>query len=440
MRDYFYDLADQLQAAMQPGETFLAWYDGEESSFVRFNQGKVRQPGSIAQRTVHLDLVANGRQTGGDVTLAGDPALDRERFVQLVTSLRAQLPHLPEDPYLLYNTRPANAESVEPDRLPPAEEVVGQILTAAKGHDFVGLFAHGSIAKGFASSLGQRNWFTKSSFNLDWSLYAAGDKAVKSRYAGFTWDRRELDAKMRDAAEQLALLKKPAKTIEPGHYRVYLAPAAVLEVLQVLGWNALSMKALRTKTSPLLKLAAGEQQLSPQFTLVENTREGAGPSFQAQGFVKPPRVELIKEGRAAGWLTSPRSAKEYGVESNGAAASEEPLAYDMAPGSLPRAEALAKLGTGVWVNNLWYLNYSDKGACRITGMTRFASFWVENGKIVAPLNVMRFDETLYRMFGSELEALTKERDVLLDGISYVRRSTGSAVVPGALVRDFAFTL
>lgn len=40
---------------------------------------------------------------------------------------------------------------------------------------------------------------------------------------------------------------------------------------------------------------------------------------------------------------------------------------------------------------LWYLNFSDRPGGRITGMTRFASFWVEDGRIVAPLNVMRFD-------------------------------------------------
>ena len=54
-----------------------------------------------------------------------------------------------------------------------------------------------------------------------------------------------------------------------------------------------------------------------------------------------------------------------------------------------RSPSLAALDTGIYVGNLWYLNFSDRPACRITGMTRFASFWVEHGKIVAPVNVMR---------------------------------------------------
>jgi hypothetical protein len=53
---------------------------------------------------------------------------------------------------------------------------------------------------------------------------------------------------------------------------------------------------------------------------------------------------------------------------------------------------------------------------------------------------MRFDETIYRMLGENLEGLTKERDLLLDSSTYGARSTSSNRMPGALVKDFTFTL
>ena len=98
------------------------------------------------------------------------------------------------------------------------------------------------------------------------------------------------------------------------------------------------------------------------------------------------------------------------------------------------------LGTGVYIGNLWYLNYSDRNTCRLTGMTRFATFWVENGEIVAPLNVMRFDDTVYRMLGDNLAALTAERDLLMSTDTYEARSTRSMRLPGAIVEDFRMTL
>ena len=73
-------------------------------------------------------------------------------------------------------------------------------------------------------------------------------------------------------------------------------------------------------------------------------------------------------------------------------------------------------------------------------MTRFACFWVEKGKIVAPLNVMRFDETLFHALGENLIGLTKEREMTIDAETYGGRSTSSGRVPGALIKDFNFNL
>ncbi len=104
------------------------------------------------------------------------------------------------------------------------------------------------------------------------------------------------------------------------------------------------------------------------------------------------------------------------------------------------AKAAETIGEGIYINNLWYLNFSDRPACRVTGMTRFASFWVEGGKIVRPLNVMRFDESVLKLLGDQLVDLTVEREMILSSSTYGQRSTSSVRLPGAVVRDFQFTL
>jgi predicted Zn-dependent protease len=151
-------------------------------------------------------------------------------------------------------------------------------------------------------------------------------------------------------------------------------------------------------------------------------------------------VPLIADGALVGSLVSPRTAREFHLEANGANGGESPEALAMEGGMLPARDALAALGTGLAVGNLWYLNYSDRPACRMTGMTRFATFWVEEGKIVAPVNVMRFDDTIYRMLGENLEALTTERELLLDSSSYGSRALSSVTLPGALLSEMSFTL
>jgi predicted Zn-dependent protease len=175
-------------------------------------------------------------------------------------------------------------------------------------------------------------------------------------------------------------------------------------------------------------------------TLTENSGEGLAPRFQDEGFVKPDTVTLIENGAYKDCLISPRSAAEFGAAQNGADGYEMPSSLDMRAGTLADKDVLATLGTGIYVGNLWYLNYSDRNACRLTGMTRFATFWVENGEVAAPLNVMRFDETLYRMLGSNLVGLTAERDLLLSTDTYEARSTRSMRLPGAVIDDFRMTL
>ena len=61
-------------------------------------------------------------------------------------------------------------------------------------------------------------------------------------------------------------------------------------------------------------------------------------------------------------------------------------------------------------------------------------------RIVAPLNVMRFDDTLYRMLGDHLVDLTRDRELILSTSSYARRSVETLRVPGALMSAVSFTL
>jgi predicted Zn-dependent protease len=438
MQQTFYQLADSLVAERAGDEVLLLDFAGERSDFVRFNNSLVRQAGNVLQQYLDLELVSGDRHASETITLSGDGRENLHRALTSLEGLRARLPQVPADPYLLYSEEVRSSEKTGECKLPPVKDAVGAILTAGVGKDLVGIHAQGESCRGFANSLGQRNWFSTHSFHLEWCLYAHGDKAVKSAYAGFEWSNAELALKMATAADQLSVLGRPAKTIPPGEYRLYLAPAAFAEFADMLGWGGYGLKSHRTKTTCLLKMLEEGAAFSPLFSARENTVEGLSPNFTDAGYVKPDSVSLITEGRFDTCLVSPRSAKEYGVEVN--SDGESPSSLDLTAGDLPREEVLQRLGDGVYCNQLWYLNWSDMPACRITGMTRFATFWVEGGEIVAPLNVMRFDETGYRALGSNLLGLTRERDFLPDSGTYDARSTDSARVPGALIEGFRFTL
>jgi predicted Zn-dependent protease len=438
LKTHFFDLADGLARELQAGEILLCGFSGERSDFVRFNQGKVRQAGSVEQRVLTLRLVRGRRQAAATVAIAGN-ADDVEFVRATLARLRDALEGLPDDPWLFINEEPQSTSSERRGELAAAEAVVEQAVRAAKGRDLVGFYAGGTIYRGFANSLGQRNWHEVDSFNFDWSIYRQADQAVKSSYAGFEWNEVLFARKVEVAARELAFLEVPQKAIQPGEYRAYLAPRALEELAGLLSWGGFSARARATKQSPLLRMETG-QTLSPKVTLEEKTAEGVAPGFQADGFVKPPEVRLIVQGQLKDALVSPRSAKEYGLATNAANGRETPESLDLAAGMLPTDDALTALDNGLYISNLWYLNFSDRPAGRITGMTRFATFWVEGGRIAAPVSPMRFDDSIYRMLGENLVNLTRERELLLDASTYGERSTASARLPGALLRALRFTL
>jgi predicted Zn-dependent protease len=440
MQEYFYALADAITALLHGDELYTCSFHGEDSDFVRFSKSAIRQAGTVAQRFLSIDLIRGSRHATGEISLTGELDSDRDSVTHLLAGLRKQLAYLPEDPYLFYATEVHSSTLAAPNRLPDTPSAVNAILEAGDGRDLVGFYAAGGIYAGFANAIGQRNWFSNYSFNCDWSFYHQRDKAVKAAYAGFTWDPSAFAHKVETAALQLDILRQSPRTIAPGPYRVYLAPDALYDVLQTLSWGGFGLKDHRTKQTTLLKMAEEGLRLHPTVTIQENTRDGVAPNFQEAGFIKPDTIPLIRAGALGECLVSPRSAKEYGVASNGASARESPQSLDIEAGALPPHDILRQLDTGIYINNVWYLNYSDRSSCRMTGMTRFATFWVEHGVIQAPLNVMRFDESMYRMLGDNLLALTAEREFLLDTSTYHRRSTHSGRLPGALINDFHFTL
>ncbi len=440
MQTYFYQLADEITARMQGNERFTCTYSAEDSDFVRLNHSAVRQAGSVTQRALALDLINGARHTSESISLSGDLELDRARINAMLARSREKIPHLTDDPHHLYATEIHSSEHHGKNQLAQTSDTVPAILDAGQARDMVGLYASGGMYAGFANSLGQRNWFSSYNHNLEWSFYAETDKAVKSGYAGFTWDPVEFQGKVDWANEQLDVLSHPSHTIQPGRYRVYISPYALYDVVGMLSWGCFGLKSHRTKQTPLLRMLEGKEKLNPSVTVLENTRDGIAPNFQDAGFVKPDTVTLIEGGELRSTLVSPRSAKEYDLPTNAASSQEAPESVEILGGNIPQDSILRELDTGIYINNVWYLNYSDRNACRMTGMTRFATFWVENGEIKAPLSVMRFDETLYRMLGDNLIGLTAERDLIMDSTTYQARSTESGRLPGILVGEFSFTL
>lgn len=417
----------------------------ESSQFVRFNHARVRQALRVVQGDLTLSVAAladngGGRRIETTRSLSGDLDADVDALLQDRAQLIADLALIPDDPHLLLPDAVTSSHRHDSGELPSADHLVRTVASAAHGLDLVGHCASGAVVRAFADNRGQRHWHHVETFHFEWCLVAAGDKSVKCVYAGTHWDDGAFSQHIAEGARQLPLLARRPRKLAPGAYRAYFTPTAMSALLGVTAWGGFGAKARRTGTSSLSKLERGEAHLHPGLSIAEDASRGAAPAFTPDGALRPARIGLIENGRATGTLNSTRSAREYGIEANGADAQEYPVALTLAPGTLPTRDVLSALGTGVYVSDLWYLNYSDRASCRFTGMTRFACFWVEGGQLAEPLDVMRFDDSFLRMFGEGLIALTDQPELILAGRVMRERPLGSMWTPGALVEGWQLTL
>jgi len=440
----FDQLAQAAFAGLKPGEALNLGLSAEQQTYVRFNQARVRQATGVAQSRLALSFQCAGRKLRLALDLSGQADLDRDAVGALLERARHEARILPEDPFATPIENHGSSDHCHTGDYPDASDWLAQIADAAAGLDFAGLLAAGPQIRAAANSAGQSHWFSSDSFFIDYSLFTVNEsgenKAAKALHAGRFWHPDAFADTLADAKRQLERLRRPARSLPPGEYRAYLTPAAMEKLIGMFSWNAVSYDAWKKGGSALQKLIEGGCVLADAFSLRENLGLGLAPRFNSLGEMAAEAVPLIERGRLVGLQVSSRSAKAYGVPANAAEPGEGLRSAEVRGGGLAEADALAALGTGVYLGNLHYLNWSDPHTARVTGMSRYACFWVENGEIVAPIRDLRFDESLYRLFGPALEALTRETHLFPATDTYHGRTLGGCKVPGALVGAFRFTL
>lgn len=430
---------EQVLSQRKSGEQINLSLEAEDSLFLRFNQGKVRQNTQVEQAYLNLSLQFQGKTSKRTLSLTVDSSENLRRTLQGLADLRDELQFLETDPYQIkMENRGASSKNFT-GKTPSAEQVIQDIGSLSEKLDLVGFFSGGPRISANANSEGQNHWFSNENFFFDYSLYS-GERAISSNISGSEWNRELVAKDLSREVETLIHLARPVITLSPGRYRTYLAPLATAELLNMFNWQGLGFADYKRGRSGLKKAIDGEASFSKKFSLTENFNLGLSPSFNSIGEVSEQRLPLIENGQFRQHFVSTRSAKEYNVQSNFAPPEEYGRSLEIGPGTLQGSNVLKTLGTGLHLSHLHYINHSDLNSSRVTGMTRFAALWVENGVIQGPIQNLRFDHSLIDLFGKDLVDLTQEQRIIPALSTYMQRQLGGSKVPGALIEGMNFTL
>ncbi len=439
-KNIFKEFGLELFSNLMRDEELTINLRSEDSLFTRLTRARVRQITEVEQGYITLNLIKGNKSLTMNVLYSGEKERDLKICYEQIKIGRNLLSKMKEDPFLV---RPVNyGESVIeiPSESYLGEELIDIILTEASEVDLAGLFTSGEIARGSMNSKGQFHWFKTQNFILDYSLYNSKQKAVKSVYSDLVFNKDDLRENLRSSKMKLQLMDREVKKIKRGEYKTFLAPSAVSELIGTLSWGGLSMSAHKRGQGSLKDLWKGEKNFSDKFTLLENFELGLCPRFNEVGELAPNTMAIIQNGKYRDFLTSTRTANEFKLDSNFASEWETMRSPEIKGGDLLEEEILKKLDTGLYISDLHYLNWSDRETARITGMTRYACFWVLDGELVSPIEDLRFDESYYHLFGSGLLDLTSKTQVIPHTGSYFERELGGTKVPGILVDNLKFTL
>jgi PmbA protein len=226
--------------------------------------------------------------------------------------------------------------------------------------------------------------------------------------------------------------------LEPGTYSVVLAPEAVADIVQFIGWTGFGAKAVEEGRS-FMSGKVGQRVTSEMITMYDDALSSwsTGLTFDYEGQPKT-RVTLLDRGVAVQPVTDSYWAVKTGRPNTGHALpapnamGPAPIDMELAPGDAEPAEMVAAVKYGLYVTRFHYVNVEDPTKVTLTGMTRDGTFLIEDGTVTRPVRDLRFTQPMIEALGTTL-AVSKER--LLVGGS----DDPAVLVPYLLLDKFAIT-
>jgi len=411
----------------------------ESSALTRFANNRINQNVAEADALVNVRAVLGTR-----IGVARTNRLDDESLAACCQAAVAAARIAPEDPDFPGLPEPepvrvakrASEAAKQFDEIARAEAVRAIIEPSARR----GLTAAGKVR------VGTQVVAIANSRGIDVGMEVTGVQAtvLSMGETGSGWSSylgmgpEEFDpAGMGEHAADLAVRSADPEDLEPGTYQVVLAPDAVADIMDFLGYMGFSAKAYEEGRSFMSNMLE-DQVMNPYVNIYDDavSEHALGLLFDYEGVPKM-RVPLIEEGVALRPVTDSYWSNKSGFINSGHALPAPnsfgplPLNLEMAAGDATIEELIGRVDRGVYVTRFHYVNVEDPIPVMLTGMTRDGTFLIEDGKLTRPLKNLRFTQGAVEALDG-LIALTSER-------KYVGTEEGASLVPGVLLSAFNFT-
>jgi predicted Zn-dependent protease len=423
-----------------------------ENYLTRYTKNMIHQ--NVTSRTNYLNLVlvVDGNKLGstginsldeGSLDLAVERALKIAKVSSPDPEFKSMVTPKPVKPLPeIYNK--ATAQVSAEDRA----EAVKRIIEKALDYDKKVKWSAGSYSTqvmGFAlaNSLDVSLETKTTKANIEVNTRAGEDEVQGAGYAS----ENAIDINQVDFEELAVSAAKDAvnsinpQTLPIGEYEAVLPPAAVSTFTGFIGMLGFSAKAYQEGYS-FLTDKIGSQVFDEKLSIIDDGRSlmtfNAAP-FDGEGTPKK-KLSLVKDGVPENLVYDNYTALKDDTESTGhclpkygigfwARGIPIPTNMILEPSTSSVEEMIEDTKKGVYLTRLHYVNPIRRDKAVISGLTRDACWYIENGEIKHPIKVMRFTDAVPRVFGSI--------DQIGDKSTVSKLST--VTTPAVKVASFRFT-
>jgi PmbA protein len=426
-------------------------------SLKRIRKNQVDQPPAGEEWTLDLGLVKGKRRKN----VSFDSPMVAEKLIKetlnQIEFLPEHQPFIPTEPFPPVEQPPAlydekTAELSDENLIPIAKE----IAVALAPHN---LFLSGKILQSrgeasYANTVGtvQTAKFTQAAAGL--FAFDAND-LFTSAYAssgGISIDHIDKDRMVQELLQKCRLQQgKEKKDIFAGkedgeevRMDVILEPyffSAIFEWLGFFGFNGLFVE----RGESFISNKIGQQVMGQNITITDDPADsknnGMGFPFDFEGRPRT-KVTLVEKGIAKGGVYDSALAAEWKKQATcnalpPSARTEGAAPFDLVieGGTTPVAEMIkqSKEPT-LWITKLHYPGMKHYQTGTMTGIAQHGVFLIENGKVVSPVENVRFEESMPEAL-KRVEALSESR-VIFDPLSISLPSC--VVAPAMKIKQFRF--
>ncbi len=282
-----------------------------------------------------------------------------------------------------------------------------------------GLFEASCAIKAIANSEGLFAFDMHSSVDYSTTIHGPLGSGFCSR-DGESMKYVNTEAVTREALETAKEAQNP-DPVDPGEYTVIFEPQAVYDFLGFLFWNMSARDADEGTT--VFAGRVGQKLLSDKVNIMTriDDPELPAPPFGLDGLPARPRV-WVKKGVIMRLRHDRFWAGKKGTD-------PDPLLYPLFMEGQDQSisDLIATCKKGLLAKRLWYIRYVDRKELLLTGMTRDGLFLIKDGKVVAPVKNLRFNESPV-VFLQNIVAMSRPQ-----------RVGGSVKVPGIMSKNFTFS-